>query len=211
MQKKILDETTVDTKPASQKIVSQLDPRGFLVGPVMADVSPLGEPGEYLIPGGAIDRAPPQPMESGLVYWPDEEGSWSSIEDLRLVTLYLTTSGVPYTFGSNVDGHSYDGIGPCPDWLTQKPRPDIWSKWDGSGWVVDEALKASELTHQRAQEKTARLNYAGQIISPLQDAKSLGVATAQELDSLQSWMLYRVALSRIAPADHDIDWPDLPI
>lgn len=39
-------------------IVSQLDDDGYFVSAVMADESPL-EPGVYLIPGGAVDVAPP--------------------------------------------------------------------------------------------------------------------------------------------------------
>jgi len=40
------------------KTVSQLNAQGYFTGPVIADESPL-EPGVYLIPGGAIDVAPP--------------------------------------------------------------------------------------------------------------------------------------------------------
>lgn len=45
-----------------EKIVSQLNPGGFYVGPVVADESPL-EPGVFLIPGGAIDTTPPDVPE----------------------------------------------------------------------------------------------------------------------------------------------------
>jgi hypothetical protein len=40
------------------KIVSQLDADGLFVGTVEADESPL-EPGEFLLPGGAVDAVPP--------------------------------------------------------------------------------------------------------------------------------------------------------
>lgn len=52
-----------------QKIVSQLDAEGFFVGAVVADESPL-EPGVFLIPGGAIDKAPPANVEQGKRYRP---------------------------------------------------------------------------------------------------------------------------------------------
>ena len=51
------------------KTVSQLDFTGFFVCAVEADESPL-EPGVFLIPGGAIDRAPPKILEPGKRYRP---------------------------------------------------------------------------------------------------------------------------------------------
>lgn len=53
----------------AQKIVSQLDQAGYFVAPVVADESPL-EPGVFLIPGGAVDKAPPASMEPGKRYRP---------------------------------------------------------------------------------------------------------------------------------------------
>lgn len=50
------------------KIVSQLDADGYFVGLTAADESPL-EPGVYLIPAGAVDRAPPK-TEPGKRYRP---------------------------------------------------------------------------------------------------------------------------------------------
>lgn len=51
-----------------QKIVSQLDSAGYLVGPVVADESPL-EPGVYLVPGGCIDQAPPAVPQGMRARW----------------------------------------------------------------------------------------------------------------------------------------------
>lgn len=48
------------------KIVSQLDPAGFFFAPVEADPSPL-EPGTFLLPGGAVDLAPPD-VQAGMRY-----------------------------------------------------------------------------------------------------------------------------------------------
>lgn len=55
------------------KIVAQIGADGYLVGPTRADESPL-EPGVYLIPGGAIDKALPAEMKPGKRYWPLEDG-----------------------------------------------------------------------------------------------------------------------------------------
>lgn len=53
----------------NQRIVSQLDESGFFAGPVIADESPL-EPGVFLLPAGAIDKAPPANIEPGKRYRP---------------------------------------------------------------------------------------------------------------------------------------------
>ena len=50
------------------KIVSQLNPQGYFVEAVVADESPL-EPGQYLIPGGAIDVAPPVVPANKRALW----------------------------------------------------------------------------------------------------------------------------------------------
>lgn len=48
----------------SWKTVSQLDARGYFVGPAIAYESPL-EPGIYLLPAGAIDARPPSKIPDG--------------------------------------------------------------------------------------------------------------------------------------------------
>lgn len=51
------------------KTVSQLDPAGYYIGPTTAEESPL-EPGVFLIPAGAVDKAPPANIEPGKRYRP---------------------------------------------------------------------------------------------------------------------------------------------
>lgn len=59
-----------------EKIVSQLNSDGFYVGPAIADMSPL-EPGVFLMPGGAVDIAPPESMENDKRYRV-VDGRWSA-------------------------------------------------------------------------------------------------------------------------------------
>jgi hypothetical protein len=59
------------------KIVYQTDAEGFFTGPVRADPSPL-EPGKWLIPGGAVETAPPDLTEGQRARWVD--GAWAVID-----------------------------------------------------------------------------------------------------------------------------------
>lgn len=51
-----------------QKIVSQLDAAGYLVGPHLTESDPL-EPWKPLIPGGCIDQAPPAVPQGMRARW----------------------------------------------------------------------------------------------------------------------------------------------
>lgn len=204
------NEEAIMENTGPQKRVCQLDEMGYFIGPVMADSSPLDEPGHYLIPGGAIDRDPPDTLEFGRLYRPAEGGGWTSVEDLRQRTLYSVNDGQPYHLGAEINGQRYDGIGPFPEWLTLEARPNDWSVWSGSAWIPDESLLAAEITRQRLEEKAEKLAYAFQQIVLLQEAQSLDMATPEELDLLQRWRRYRVEVSRVDPTDQKAEWPAVP-
>lgn len=55
------------------KVVSQLDAFGYLLGPAVADESPL-EPRLYLIPGGCVDVEPPEVPAGQRARW--VAGEW---------------------------------------------------------------------------------------------------------------------------------------
>ena len=55
-----------------EKVMSQLDADGYFVCPTRGEESPL-EPGVFLIPGGAIDVAPPVVPDGNRAKW---EGAW---------------------------------------------------------------------------------------------------------------------------------------
>ena len=87
----------------------------------------------------------------------------------------------------------------------------------GGKWIFDgekitlRVYSADELAEQASYRKNTLLTEASVIISPLQDAKELGIATVNELAELNKWMLYRVSLSRIdSKIAPDIIWPDIP-
>ena len=59
------------------KTVYQTDAEGFFIGSVQADPSPL-EPGVWLIPGGAVEIAPPALSEGQRAQWVDSK--WTVVD-----------------------------------------------------------------------------------------------------------------------------------
>ncbi|WP_241074811.1 tail fiber assembly protein [Achromobacter insuavis] len=193
-----------------QKIVSQLGPDGYLVGPTVADESPL-EPGVFLTPGGAIDRPPPDRMESGKAYRPAEDGDgWIEEEDHRQETLYRISDGAVYQFGAQQGDEAYNGVGLIPAWLTASPRPDAWSVWKDGAWERDETAWQAQVQARGRAEQERRLAQAGQRISLLQDAVDLDMATEADKAALLAWRRYRVEVSRVDLNQEAPSWPDEP-
>lgn len=191
-----------------EKTSSQLDSDGYFVGVVIADESPL-EPGVFLIPGGAIDLPPPEPL-AGKRYRPNGLGGWEALDDNRGVETFLVSSGAPYTCGQVIEGERYDGTGPLPPWLTLTPRPNAWSKWDGQAWIEDEEARNLIVRQQNANLRSSKAAQATTAIAPLQDAVDIGLATSREAELLHAWKLYRVMLNRIDIEQTDPDWPMEP-
>jgi len=50
---------------STEKIAYQCDENGYYLGEVVADESPL-EPGVFLIPGGCVERMPPEPVKGKI-------------------------------------------------------------------------------------------------------------------------------------------------
>ncbi|CAB3737248.1 phage tail assembly chaperone [Achromobacter xylosoxidans] len=175
------------------KIVSQLGPDGYLVGPTIADESPL-EPGVFLIPGGAIDRVPPE-MQPGIAYRPDDAGDgWIEEEDHRIETLYRTSDGSVYPFGAQHADETYNGIGPIPAWLTANPRPDAWSVWKDGAWVRDEAAwQAEKMATERAW-RGAQLNATDALVQRHRDETENAVPTTLSAEQYQELQEFRHSL-----------------
>ncbi|MFZ4832768.1 tail fiber assembly protein [Rouxiella sp. Mn2063] len=90
------------------------------------------------------------------------------------------------------------------------PTNDLsWQYIDGE--IVPRVYTKEEQITQAVRNKNAILDSARKIISPLQDAFDLDIATDDEVKKLAAWKKYRVLLNRIdvntAP---DIDWPNAP-
>ncbi|WP_024528254.1 tail fiber assembly protein [Serratia fonticola] len=78
-------------------------------------------------------------------------------------------------------------------------------------WCDIPPLSASQQQASAERKKSRLMTNAGKIMSPLQDAEDLGIATAEESAQLRAWKVYRVKLNRIDPQGmSNIDWPHTP-
>ncbi|HGJ5865627.1 MAG TPA: tail fiber assembly protein [Arsenophonus nasoniae] len=78
-------------------------------------------------------------------------------------------------------------------------------------WIDILPKTKNELIKEAENTKIELMQNAAAIITPLQDAIDLNMATDEECKNLMEWKTYRVLLSRIdisiAP---NIEWPKLP-
>jgi hypothetical protein len=75
--------------------------------------------------------------------------------------------------------------------------------------VLSEEEKRAQLDAKKRELRTI----ADDVIAPLQDAATLGIATDDENASLKAWMTYRVLLSRVdikSGKASEIIWPEQP-
>ncbi|RXK33358.1 hypothetical protein BBD39_11215 [Arsenophonus endosymbiont of Bemisia tabaci Asia II 3] len=81
-----------------------------------------------------------------------------------------------------------------------------------NGEIERYQLTKKELIKQAEQNKAFLMNNANMIITPLQDAIDLDMATEEEKLKLTEWKKYRVLLNRVdlSPAP-DIKWPQKPV
>lgn len=103
------------------------------------------------------------------------------------------------------------------EYTISQPRPDKYHSWDvtSNAWVITDASLAQKLADEIADaelRRSALSSAAGAVISPLQDAVDLGVATDAEVGQLTEWKKYRVLLMRISTSKApDIEWPTPPV
>ncbi len=84
--------------------------------------------------------------------------------------------------------------------------------WIFDGYGIKQRVYSKNEEIERAElERVNMISKASAVISPLQDAIDLNMATDEEEQSYKAWKLYRVLLSRVdtslAP---DISWPTSP-
>lgn len=142
--------------------VYRIDPKTRLFmypEPVLPDPD-----GEYVVPGNCVLVAPPPAGENERAQWGDElplldpnfgrpgTSTWQVIGDHRKAGLYLTSDGSKYEIDQEIDGQTYDGIGPLPSWLTLAERPSPYHHWTSGAWVLNEQEELDALIAEKVVE-----------------------------------------------------------
>ncbi|HFR4127866.1 TPA: tail fiber assembly protein [Yersinia enterocolitica] len=80
------------------------------------------------------------------------------------------------------------------------------------GWVDYPAPTAEQAKEAADVKKASLMSHANSVISPLQDAVDIGMATEEEAALLLEWKKYRVLLMRVDTSKApDIEWPTPPV
>lgn len=152
------------------------------------------------LPADCTDIAPPDIAPGMAAVFNGKK--WSLYEDHRNDTVYSKKNGQQIFI---------TGLGELPSDVTTIAPEGDYMRWDGNQWIKDsDAERAAAVSHA-IDEKKRRQKEATEIISTLQDAVDLDMATEKEIALLSEWKSYRVLLNRIdtslAP---EIEWPEVP-
>lgn len=131
-----------------------------------------------------------------------DDSGWDYVEDHRGEKVYSTETGEEIKISE---------LGQYPNNVTTLKPETPHDKWDGSKWVTDTESQKEEQVLQADAVKSTLQREAEDAIKPLERAKSLGIATQQELALLTEWEKYSVYIMRVdtslAP---NIEWPQKP-
>ncbi|MEY0303813.1 tail fiber assembly protein [Providencia manganoxydans] len=132
----------------------------------------------------------------------EDKKSWLHVTDHRGKTAYNTETRQPI---------EVDFIGDLPDTLTLLEPKTEFDKWNGKKWITDTEAQKAALVADADNEKAQRLDEANNMITYLQEAVDVDLATEAETAALQEWKKYRVLLNRVDTSTaSDIDWPEKP-
>jgi len=153
------------------------------------------------LPAGAYLEVPPAP-EPGMAIVRTGEG-WSRQVDHRGEMAYHKQTKAQTVITE---------IGDLPATLTLLAPQSQFDVWDElpAAWVKDATAEQLSMTTQAKQQKAALMFEAASMISTLQDAVDIGMATPAEEAALLDWKRYRVTLTRLDVAVHPISWPAPP-
>lgn len=173
---------------------------GEFIGESIADADPL-EQGNWLIPANAaLDSAPS--ANKGCAVRRSEFG-WEQVEDNR-GPIYSTETGAQ---------SQLEDFGPLPDSFTKKEPPSQNHKWKNNAWRIDKDAERASIAAEALKLRDHLQAEASALILPLQDAVDLDDARNTEVEALDVWKRYRVALNRIerqAGFPEVIIWPKSP-
>jgi len=173
----------------------------LITGPIDLPVTPgIG----VQIPGNVIVLTELLPAPEVGYVWVWRNAQASQLIDLRNRFVYRKDNG-NYVYWSE--------LGPLPDYLTVKGRPNSYYFWKDDDWVLDIEAERAGLAAQADSERDNRLREVIIRVAPLQYAYDVGEATGEQSASLQAWKRYALNLARIElQADYPsvIDWPTAP-
>lgn len=176
---------------------------GEFLGVAEADYSPL-EPGVWLTPAHAYQCEAPEPMEGHVAVRTEDGAGWRHVANHRGLTVYSTiTTG---------DFVVWSALGELPpEWTLEAPSSEF-DEWVEDEWVLDEAAQAAVLKQNAARKKALLGQYSASLISTLQNAVDLEMATPAEVEALKAWKVYGVYLNRVEPGAELTpgDWPASP-
>ncbi|MCW7762148.1 tail fiber assembly protein [Photorhabdus luminescens] len=163
---------------------------------------------EYLmegvgLPANSYSDAPELPDSDDMAVCRSEDKScWQIVPDYRGKTAYNKQTRAQ---------HEITELGELPEFLTFKQPATDFDKWDGKQWVTDKyAVKDSQIK-QADQQRVVLLRQANEIITLLQYAVDVNLASEKEKLLLLDWKKYLVLLNRIdISLSPDINWPEKP-
>lgn len=127
---------------------------------------------------------------------------WSLYEDHRNDAVYSKENGQQIFITE---------LGELPSDVTAIAPEDDYMCWDGTKWIKDsDAERAAAVSHAVDEKKQLQKD-ATEIISTLQDAVDLDMATEKEIALLSEWKAFRVLLNRVDTSKApEIEWPEVP-
>lgn len=162
-------------------------------------------------PHNSVGVEPPAATKGSVAIWEtskhpvvdqdfgeEETGKWVIKQDNRNDDLYHGKES--YELGTDVNGQSYDGIGPIPEWLRTDPEPD-----------TPEEIFERLSTQARATRDT-KLTATNWLVERHREEQETGTTTltAQQCAEL---LAYRQALRDVpqqAGFPESIQWPAIP-
>lgn len=167
----------------------------------------IGESDMYIpphtgLPANCTDIAPPDIPAGYAAVFNADEMKWHLMEDHRGKSVHETKTGAAIYISE---------LGALPPDVTTISPTGNYQKWNGNAWVDDENAEHDALVRAAESQKKELLRNASEIITILQDAVDLSIATKEEIMLLNEWKMYRILLNRIDTSmTLNIQWPTSP-
>ncbi|KUY95479.1 phage tail protein [Burkholderia territorii] len=176
---------------------------GQYLSSILPDPDPQN-PDRWIVPAfSTADPLPTCPRRK----WPFRRGdTWALLPDFRGVKLYRKSDGMPSEIFAA-------GIAPDDAELTESPRPSSEHVWNGTAWVVDEAVVAKRIYDEAMAEFNRRMDHARDMNQGKADAYAAGQLSREERYYFRAWSAYQLDMVRAINAKgfpHTVTWPQEP-